>query len=70
MSKQTKVLGLNKKKLNDVLSKFNLKTTNYKHYTLALTHSTYANEQKKESNERIEFIHLVAPQDGQINPFS
>ena len=56
MSKQNKVVGLNKKKLNEVLAKFNLQTTNYKHYMIALTHSTYANEQKKESNERIEFL--------------
>ena len=51
-----KVKTLNKKLLNDILSGFNLTTTNYEHFKLALTHSTYANEQGTESNERIEFL--------------
>ena len=35
---------LNKKLLNEILAAFELETTNYKHYMIALTHSTYANE--------------------------
>lgn len=48
--------ALNIEKLNMLLGKFNLKTTNYKEYFLAFTHSTYANEHHLESNERIEFL--------------
>ena len=51
-----KVKTLNKKLLNDILAEFNLTTTNYEQFTLALTHSTYANEQGTESNERIEYL--------------
>ncbi len=47
---------LDKKLLNEVLSSFNLSTTNYQYFKLALTHSTYANENNIESNERIEFL--------------
>lgn len=53
---KNKALGINKKSLNKLLAKFNLQTSNYKYYTIALTHSTYANEHKIESNERIEFL--------------
>lgn len=56
MNKSKRVLGVNKKLLNELLSRFNLKTNNYSYYTIALTHSTYANEHKVESNERIEFL--------------
>ena len=55
MAKQ-KVKTLNKKLLNDILAAFNLTTTNYEQFTLALTHSTYANEQGTLSNERIEYL--------------
>ena len=41
---------LNKKILNAVLNNFGLFTTNYKYFVLALTHSTYANENGTESN--------------------
>ena len=51
-----KVKTLNKKLLNDILAEFNLTTTNYEQFILALTHSTYANEQGTESNERIEYL--------------
>ncbi len=51
-----KINTLNIKKLNEVLNSFNLSTTNYEHYKIALTHSTYANENKTISNERIEFL--------------
>ncbi len=51
-----KVKTLNKKLLNDILSGFNLTTNNYEHFKVALTHSTYANEQGTESNERIEYL--------------
>ncbi|MBR6517746.1 MAG: ribonuclease III [Bacilli bacterium] len=47
---------LNKKLLNEILAAFELETTNYKHYMIALTHSTYANENNLECNERIEFL--------------
>ena len=46
----------NKKLLNAVLNKFGLFTTHYDNYILALTHSTYANENGTESNERIEYL--------------
>ena len=55
MAKQ-KVKTLNKKLLNDILAEFHLQTTNYEHFTLALTHSTYANEHNTTSNERIEYL--------------
>lgn len=45
-----------KELLNKVLNEFNLHTTNYEHYILAMTHSTYANEHNCKSNERIEFL--------------
>ncbi len=48
--------AFNKKLLNTVLNNFGLFTTNYKYFVLALTHSTYANENGTESNERIEFL--------------
>ena len=48
--------NLNKKLLNEILASFELETTNYKHYMIALTHSTYANENNLECNERIEFL--------------
>lgn len=51
-----KVKTLNKKLLNDILAEFHLTTTNYEHFTIALTHSTYANEQGTTSNERIEYL--------------
>lgn len=51
-----KVNTLNIKKLNEVLNTFDLHTTNYSQYLIALTHSTYANENKTISNERIEFL--------------
>ncbi len=47
---------LNKKLLSEILNEFNLSTTNFKYYTVALTHSTYANENNTEHNERIEFL--------------
>lgn len=54
MSKKGNTLDI--KKLNEVLNTFNLKTANYSQYVIALTHSTYANENKTISNERIEFL--------------
>lgn len=54
MSKKGNTLDI--KKLNEVLNTFNLKTANYSQYVIALTHSTYANENKTASNERIEFL--------------
>lgn len=47
---------LNKKLLNEILNNFNLSTTNYDQFMIALTHSTYANENDTVSNERIEFL--------------
>ena len=40
---------LDKKLLNEILAQFGLETNNYKYYMLALTHSTYANENSVES---------------------
>lgn len=47
---------LNKQLVDKVLSKFNLRTKDYTHFLIAFTHSTYANEHKIPSNERIEFL--------------
>lgn len=54
--KEKDIPKLNTAKLNDILHHFGLSTKNYKYFETALTHSTYANEFKTMSNERIEFL--------------
>ena len=44
------------KMLSEVLAKYNIKLKEEKHFRLALTHSSYANEHNLVSNERIEFL--------------
>lgn len=57
MAKKLKTVPkLNTVLLDEILARFNLSTNNYKYFTIALTHSTYANEHKTISNERIEFL--------------
>lgn len=46
----------NKNKLLVVLKRFDIKLKELKYFLLAFSHSTYANEYKVESNERIEFL--------------
>ena len=47
---------INKKLLNKILNRYDIKVKNYDNFILALTHSSYANEHNIESNERIEFL--------------
>lgn len=47
---------LNKKLLDEILKQYDIKITNYNYFTLAMTHSSYANEHNLKSNERIEFL--------------
>lgn len=47
---------LNKKKLNEILEKFDIHVQDTSHFLLAMTHSSYANEHHLKSNERIEFL--------------
>ena len=44
------------KLLESILDKYGIKLKEEKHYKLALTHSSYANEHNLDSNERIEFL--------------
>ena len=47
---------LNKKLLNEILAKYDVKIKKYDHFILAMSHSSYANEHNVSSNERIEFL--------------
>lgn len=47
---------LNQELLIKILNKYKIKLNNIEYYTLALTHSSYANEHHLNSNERIEFL--------------
>ena len=47
---------LNKKLLNELLAKYDVKIKKYDHFILAMSHSSYANEHNVSSNERIEFL--------------
>ncbi len=47
---------INKKKLDEILATYSIKVTNYDHFIVALTHSSYANEHNMINNERIEFL--------------
>lgn len=47
---------LNKKMLNEILAKYDIKVQEYDQFLLAMTHSSYANEHNLKSNERIEFL--------------
>ena len=46
----------NKKLLNEILAKYDIKIKKYDHFILAMSHSSYANEHNVSSNERIEFL--------------
>ena len=48
--------NVNTKLLSEILSKYNIKFKEEKHFRVALTHSSYANEHSLDSNERIEFL--------------
>ena len=48
--------SVNTDALMEILAKYDIKLKETKHYRLALTHSSYANEHKLVSNERIEFL--------------
>ena len=45
---------LNTKKLKQILSRYNIQINRTDEFLLAMTHSSFANEHKLESNERIE----------------
>ena len=47
---------LNKKLLEEILNRYNIKVKNYDNFLLAMTHSSYANEHHLKHNERIEFL--------------
>ena len=47
---------LNTKKLKQILSRYNIQINRTDEFLLAMTHSSFANEHKLESNERIEFL--------------
>lgn len=42
--------------MNDLLSSLKIKPRNLEYYTTALTHSSYANENNTEHNEKLEFL--------------
>lgn len=48
--------SVNVNELTNVLLKYNIKLKEDKHFRVALTHSSYANEHSLNSNERIEFL--------------
>ena len=48
--------SVNTDALMELLAKYDIKLKETKHYRLALTHSSYANEHNLVSNERIEFL--------------
>mgnify|MGYP003293928860 CR=1 FL=1 len=47
---------LNEKKLTEILKKYDINVRTYNNFTLAMTHSSYANEHQLKHNERIEFL--------------
>ena len=47
---------LNKKLLNEILAKYDVKIKKYDHFILAMSKSTYANYHNVSSKERIEVL--------------
>ena len=47
---------LNKKLLNEILAKYDVKIKKYDHFILAMSHSSYANEHNVTSYARMEFL--------------
>lgn len=47
---------LDKRKLQEILDKYDIRVRSFNNFLLALTHSSYGNEHNLKNNERIEFL--------------